>query len=1137
MSTTTMHFGPEWMRAKQQPQARPQAPPSPPPASNLQSATSTYSALVSAIPTSQNEKQDEGHPFRYTKEELLRIYKDSPKGSLGLEVERWDGVVREIGSDPVGLKDMGEGEKKLFAGPLNSDLRRRQSTDFLSPLNLSTLGTERPRLHQSPSTNGSPLRERYPGLKRRDSNADSPTVPTLTRKTSLSALQSPSLTTRNPGLPSPRVRQGFNGGGFDGVLGAGESWSSRRRISEATRPGAISRDSSGGLSGGREGVNTNGEHGRGGSAVDSPSTPDPSSRDQGNPGDTQVNGAVGNAISNQPTEPKDLAAVEWSYKDPAGNIQGPFRADLMQKWFDDGYFAAELPMKRVQYDSNWMTVAELIQRTTNDKLVFLSPLRPIGPPGLSKREASPLHALTQPPDNIFNNPYQPAPIRSLRSSTLDSFNGSNPSDSPSSSIGHFGNNSPDPLAFGGMSGNGHSYIGDAVGGLGFAGVAGGLDIGGLRRTHHLQDFHDPNRLHSPSYGNMIGHQGFANNGHGFPNQYNTVQSSPWGTPTHDPFAAAYSGAYNTGAYPQPAFNTQLPNQVINPLLYGGADLGQLTPNHQFNAHNGAIANEQQNYGNNPQGYDTQQYQQPITPSEAKPSGEYPSHQEGQGIAPVAWDSSAESTARRQGLFDSTHPTTINTSVPTASSQSSPWGQPQPAPSAQPAVSRDASPWVLASQGVLETPWAAPVEPEVAKLPKLDEEPAESHDVPVEPEALAPPAASSAVESTPTPAPKSKKSKSSAPPPLPAPASATSTSTPADSPTPSPATPATQKAPWAKDDKKRTKAGGTTVSLREIQEAEAKAAEVRKSKEEKERASRLAASASVSSDSKDDVQPFTASWGLPTSQTGGRTASFAKESASASGTPVSPVSPPVWTNAPKTSVVKKTMKEIQEEEERRKKTATKETVAAAAAKRAYAESTAKAASPTTAPTNSAWVTVGSSGKTSSPATAPPRPTLASVASSASVRSNGPSALRPAQTSAVKTTAVPSGGKVEDFPVSPSHEFLKWLTESLKGLNNSVNVEEIISMLLSFSLDPDPTTIEIIQETIYYNSTTLDGRRFAAEFVAKRKADAANRKSGTSAGKAAVKPVSIAEVVKATPKASTPEWGGFKVVNKKKKGGRS
>lgn len=92
-----------------------------------------------------------------------------------------------------------------------------------------------------------------------------------------------------------------------------------------------------------------------------------------------------------------------------------------------------------------------------------------------------------------------------------------------------------------------------------------------------------------------------------------------------------------------------------------------------------------------------------------------------------------------------------------------------------------------------------------------------------------------------------------------------------------------------------------------------------------------------------------------------------------------------------------------------------------------------------------------------------------------------------------------------------------------------------MLLSFPLDPDPSTVEIISDTIYSNSTTLDGRRFASEFVAKRKADVRSKHTSTS-GKASAKPVSIADVVKATPKATQPEWG-FKVVNKKKKGNRA
>lgn len=93
-----------------------------------------------------------------------------------------------------------------------------------------------------------------------------------------------------------------------------------------------------------------------------------------------------------------------------------------------------------------------------------------------------------------------------------------------------------------------------------------------------------------------------------------------------------------------------------------------------------------------------------------------------------------------------------------------------------------------------------------------------------------------------------------------------------------------------------------------------------------------------------------------------------------------------------------------------------------------------------------------------------------------------------------------------------------------------------MLLSFPLDPDQSTIEIISDLIYASSTTLDGRRFAAEFVSKRKADASSRPKGASAA-ASSKPLSIADVVKAQPKPAQNEWGGFKVVNKKKKGGRA
>lgn len=137
----------------------------------------------------------------------------------------------------------------------------------------------------------------------------------------------------------------------------------------------------------------------------------------------------------------DLAAIEWSYKDPTGQVQGrhslfckdggtlmfigPFRADLMQKWYEGGYFTPDLPMRRTHLDRQWSTVQELVTQASGAS-VFLTPPLPGGPPGLNQPFRTP----------EYNEPFQPAPIRSLRTSTVESSLGgtSLSSDSPSSSL-------------------------------------------------------------------------------------------------------------------------------------------------------------------------------------------------------------------------------------------------------------------------------------------------------------------------------------------------------------------------------------------------------------------------------------------------------------------------------------------------------------------------------------------------------------------------------------------------------------------------------------------------------------------------------------------------------------------------------
>lgn len=128
----------------------------------------------------------------------------------------------------------------------------------------------------------------------------------------------------------------------------------------------------------------------------------------------------------------------------------------MQSWHDQGYFTPDLLMKRTQVDTEWISVGELTRRAAGPK-IFLSPVIgpvPPGPPGLTRRLESPSDPLLHQRDvNPFPAPHQPVPIRSLRTSTLDSYiNGNSQSASPSSSAdpaSHvFGNSEPPINAIG-----------------------------------------------------------------------------------------------------------------------------------------------------------------------------------------------------------------------------------------------------------------------------------------------------------------------------------------------------------------------------------------------------------------------------------------------------------------------------------------------------------------------------------------------------------------------------------------------------------------------------------------------------------------------------------------------------------------
>ena len=131
MTATTMHFGPEWMRPKHA--LRPQNPPSPPPNPSVPSGVSSYSALLTPPLGNTQEPSDSANPFLYSKEDLLKIYKDGGgRRGLGLDVERWEGVVREVGSEPVALKEWSEGERKVQPGLYTHVSQAMLSSSLLS---------------------------------------------------------------------------------------------------------------------------------------------------------------------------------------------------------------------------------------------------------------------------------------------------------------------------------------------------------------------------------------------------------------------------------------------------------------------------------------------------------------------------------------------------------------------------------------------------------------------------------------------------------------------------------------------------------------------------------------------------------------------------------------------------------------------------------------------------------------------------------------------------------------------------------------------------------------------------------------------------------------------------------------------
>lgn len=262
-----------------------------------------------------------------------------------------------------------------------------------------------------------------------------------------------------------------------------------------------------------------------------------------------------------------------------------------------------------------------------------------------------------------------------------------------------------------------------------------------------------------------------------------------------------------------------------------------------------------------------------------------------------------------------------------------------------------------------------------------------------------------------------------------------------------------------------------LSLREIQELEAK--EALKKKKEPSAAEYLAQQQALA-----NATPSTLSWGVVVPNNSKSSSASPASPAVATGA-VNNANSAAWT-AP--SGPKKTLREIQQEEELAMKKKNAKAVKTTAMLAAQAAAQAASSTPKAYAVSAAPVPAGGAGWTTVTSIRAPKPVAA--------------APTPAPAPVPQPTVIKPVSKPTPRPSGPSEDFRRWCRKALRDLNSGVNQEEIIGMLISFPVDNNAS--EIIEDVIYANSLRIDGKRFAQEFMKRRKADMAGRIDIVTAG---------------------------------------
>lgn len=181
--------------------------------------------------------------------------------------------------------------------------------------------------------------------------------------------------------------------------------------------------------------------------------------------------------------------------------------------------------------------------------------------------------------------------------------------------------------------------------------------------------------------------------------------------------------------------------------------------------------------------------------------------------------------------------------------------------------------------------------------------------------------------------------------------------------------------------------------------------------------------------------------------------------------------------------------------------------------------------TTSSTTNAWTTVSTKTKKTTTTPTPTKPQLVNKQIKQIGSSTSIPALKNKFVSNIGTISPATINTRTAAPMYPGNssiskrqEFLKWCKSQLR-LNPGISHNSILEVLLS--LPAGPETNEFIADTIYSNSSVMDGRRFAVEFNKKR----------VECEKQVTDPLSWSEAL-ALPEGNDDDWE-FQIVSKKKK----